>query len=339
MTQLMDLNQTPFEMLDGYQKTALFLYLIGHEKSNELMTSFDLKDMKVIRGIVLKLAPVRRELAVRTLQHFLEESEQIAVSESPQEYSRMLSENKSMANSLLDEGIIAENVRGLEELKTQSPEAIYSMLLGCHPQMIVAVLAYLDDQKSADVLEIFPLKTRNELIKSITDMETIKPMALKDLSLMLDRQTASEDGGSGSMNIGGPKAAANILNQLTPGNDEAALAYIESIDKNQADEIRDKMFMFSDLVLLDPQSMMKIVGTVESDVLINALKGDDGTITRHFTDAMSTRQKDRFVEDLDDKGQIKVSEVVEAQKIVINTVRNLHEKGEISIPGKGEAYV
>jgi flagellar motor switch protein FliG len=55
--------------------------------------------------------------------------------------------------------------------------------------------------------------------------------------------------------------------------------------------------------------------------------------------AMSTRQKDRFVEDLDDKGQIKVSEVVEAQKIVINTVRNLHEKGEISIPGKGEAYV
>lgn len=339
MSGLIDLNSTPFEELDGYQKTALFMYLIGHERSNELINTFDLKDMKIIRTIVVRLAPVKRPLAIQTLEHFLKESDEIAVSESPQEYSRMLSENKSMANSLLDEGIVAENVRGLEEVKGQSAEAIFALVNGCHPQMVAAVLAYIDDQKAASVLELFSDKGRHELIKAITDMETIKPMALKDLSLMLDRQTASEDGGTGLMSIGGPKAAANILNQLPPGKDEAALAYIESLDKAQAEDIRDKMFMFADLVLLNPQAMMKIVGSVEQETLISALKGDEGSITNHFTAAMSTRQKDRFVDELEDRGQMKVSEVVEAQKLIVKTVRTLHEKGEISIPGKGEAYV
>lgn len=339
MVEMRDLNGVDFDTLGGYDKTALFLYLIGPTKANEVMSNFELKDVKEIRKVIASLAPVRSELGNRVLEAFLNEEEEIVVSESPQEFGRQLSENKSMVNSLLDEGFVADNVRGLEELKTQTPETIFNIIDGAHPQVIATILAYLDDSKSAQILELFDDTRRHDYMVKVARMDSIKPTALKDLALILDRQNQSEDGGTGQMAIGGLKTAANILNQMTPGKDEKALEFIGAKDSALAEDIRDKMFMFVDLMKMEPMAMQKIVGTVENDSLIVALKGQSDELVEKFASAMSQRMSTRFMEDLEDAPPMKISEINEAQKQILNVVRRLHDKGEIIIPGKGEAYV
>lgn len=337
--EMNDLNKVAYEELSGYQKTALFLYLIGPNKANEILKQFELKDVKEIRKVIATLAPVRTSLGIKLMEDFLGEAESITVSESPQDFGRQLSESKSMVNSLLDEGFVADNVRGLEELKTQTPEVIFNLIDGAHPQVIATILAYMDDNKSAAVLELFPEGKRNDYIYKIAKMDSIKPTALKDLALILDRQNASEDGGTGAMPIGGSKTAANILNSLTPGMDEKALEFIGTDNPVLSEDIRDKMFMFVDLMQLNPMSMQKIVAAVETDLLISALKGQPQELVEKFSSAMSQRQSARFLEDLEDKPPMKVSEINEAQKQILSTVRALADKGEVIIPGKGEDYV
>jgi len=337
--EMIDLNKVDYATLSGYQKTALFLYLIGPTKANDILKGFELKDVKGIRKVIATLAPVRNELGMKLMEDFLHESDQVVVSESPQEFGRQLSESKSMVNTLLDEGLMAENVRGLEELKGQNPETIFNIIDGAHPQLIATILAYLDDGKSGAVLELFSEEKRHDYIVKIALMESIKPTALKDLALILDRQNASDDGGTGHMNIGGAKAAANILNQMTPGNDEKALEFIGSDNESLAEDIRDKMFMFVDLMKIEPMSMQKIVAAVEQDVLIAALKGQPENIIEKFSSAMSQRQGARFLEDLEDKPPMKISEINESQKVILQMVRQMADKGEVIIPGKGEDYV
>lgn len=337
--EMNDLNKVKYNELSGYQKTAVFLYLIGPTKANEILKSFELKDVKEIRKVIGTLAPIRTNLGIESFEHFLDEANSITVSESPQDFGRQLSESKSMVNSLLDEGFVADNVRGLEELKTQTPETIFQLIDGAHPQLVATILAYMDDHKAAQVLEIFPEERRNDYIHKISKMESIKPTALKDLALILDRQNATEDGGSGAMPIGGSKTAANILNQLTPGMDEKALEHINASDPVLSEDIRDKMFMFVDLMQLNPMSMQKIVSAVDTELLISALKGQPEELVEKFSSAMSQRQAARFLEDLEDKPPMKLSEINEAQKTILATVRKLSDQGEVILPNNGEAYV
>jgi flagellar motor switch protein FliG len=298
-----------------------------------------LKDVKEIRKVIASLAPVRTDLGIKVFDSFLIEAEEVAVSESPQDFGRQMSETKSMVNSLLDEGFVADNVRGLEELKGQNPETIYNIIDGAHPQLVATILAYLDDSKSASVLELFNEERRHDYIMKIARMDSIKPTALKDLALILDRQNASEEGATGTMPIGGTKTAANILNQMTPGMDEKALGFISELHGTLAEDIRDKMFMFVDLMGVEPISMQKLVSSLEPDLMICALKGQSPDLIQKFSSSMSQRQGSRFLEDLEDKPPMKLSDINDAQKQVLLVVKNLADKGDIIIPGKGEAYV
>lgn len=334
-----NLNDIPYEELTGTEKTALFLYLVGHDMASNLLQTFELKQQKELRRLISGFSPIGIALALKICAEFTAKVKDVVISESPQEFGRRLSENKSIANSMIEEGFATDNVRGLEELKAEEPAVIYNLVQDLHPQIIATILAYIGDDKGGKLLELFTPAARHELIFKVANMSSIKPSALKDLAQFLDRQHTSEEGVSGYMAIGGTKTAASILNQLSGGMDEKALEHISEFDSSLAEEVRDNMFMFVDLLSFQDRDMQIFIAALDQNLMISALKGQSKEIIDKFLSAMSKRQSERFLEDLEEKGAMKISEVQIAQKEVLAIARNMGDKGEIIIPGKGEDYV
>lgn len=334
-----NLNDLPYESLTGTEKTALFLYLVGHDVATNLLQTFELKQQKEIRRLITGFSPIGIKLALNVCDEFTSRVKDVVISESPQEFGRKLSENKSIANSMIEEGFATDNVRGLEDLKAEEPAVIYNLVQNLHPQVIATILAYIGDDKGGKLLELFPPQTRHELIFKVANMTSIKPSALKDLAQILDRQHTSEEGISGYMPIGGTKTAASILNQLSGGMDETALEHISDLNGTLAEEVRDNMFMFVDLLSFEDRDMQIFIAALDQNLMISALKGQSKEIIDKFLSAMSNRQSERFLEDLEEKGAMKISEVQLAQKQVLAIARKMGDKGEIVIPGKGEDYV
>ena len=334
-----NVNEVPYEDLTGTEKTALLLYLLSHEQATGLLQRFEVKQQKEIRRLISSFSPVGFTLAMKICSEFNSRVKDVVISESPQDFGRKLSENKSIANSMIEEGFATDNVRGLEELKAEEPAVIFNLVQDLHPQIIATILAYIGDDKGGKLLELFTPAARHELIYKVANMSSIKPSALKDLASFLDRQHTSEEGVSGYMPIGGTKTAASILNQLSGGMDEKALEHISESDAALAEEVRDNMFMFVDLLSFPDRDMQIFIAALDQALMISALKGQSQEIINKFKSAMSKRQAERFIEDLEEKGAMKISEVQEAQKEVLAIARAMGEKGEIVIPGKGEDYV
>ena len=334
-----DINERDYSKVSRLEKTALVVYLIGGETGSDLLHSLEPKKQKELKSLIAMFPPIKRKLAIQVMKEFEFDVSEVVISESAQEFSRKLAETKSIANFLLEGGFAAENVKGLEDLKGEEPSMIFNLVQNLHPQMISTILAYIGDEKAGKLLELFPEQERNMLVHSVAQMTTIKPLALKNLAQIIDKTHTSDEGISGYMPIGGPKSAASMLNQLAGGMDESALEYINTENPTLSDDVRDNMFIFIDLLKLEDRSMQTVVAALEPSLMLDALKGQPQEIVDKFVSGMSNRQKARFLEDLDDKPAMKISEVISAQKEILSQVRRMGDKGEIIIPGKGDDYV
>ena len=65
---------------------------------------------------------------------------------------------------------------------------------------------------------------------------------------------------------------AEILNQTDEISSELILSEIEETDAEMADQIKQKMFVFEDLVLVDDRGFQKLLRKIETVELATALK-------------------------------------------------------------------
>jgi flagellar motor switch protein FliG len=139
---------------------------------------------------------------------------------------------------------------------------------------------------------------------------------------------------------GGVRAVAEMLNRLDSGSSRVILDHIEQQDTNLVETIRHLMFVFEDLLLIDPLGLKEVVGKVERKVLTVALKGTSEQLRNHIMTCMSQRGAEMLREDMDALGPVKIKEVEAAQQTIIALVRQLEAEGVISLKGTvGEQYV
>lgn len=139
--------------------------------------------------------------------------------------------------------------------------------------------------------------------------------------------------------LGGPKAAANILNALDPSQESAILEHIKSSDDALGSRIEELIFTFDDLLDVDDRGMQELLRQVPGDRLVIALKGADDTLRQKVFRNMSQRAAEMLKDDLEARGPTRLSEVEGAQKEILDAARKLAEAGTIALGGKGEEYV
>jgi flagellar motor switch protein FliG len=228
---------------------------------------------------------------------------------------------------------------GIESLKWMDPGAVAEMICNEHPQIIATILVHLDPDQAAGILKMLTERTRNDALLRITTLDSVQPVALRELNDVLGKLLSGGVSRKKSLQ-GGVTTAAEILNFMGTALETEMMETVRSFDPELAQKIEDKMFVFDNIMEIDDRGIQLILREVQSESLIIALKGANEELREKIFKNMSQRAAEMMREDLDSKGPVKLSEVEANQKEILKIVRRLSEEGQVAIGGKGEeAYV
>ena len=126
-----------------------------------------------------------------------------------------------------------------------------------------------------------------------------------------------------------------MLNSLDKSTETRILATIEESNPDLAEQIRELMFTFEDMALIDPRGMQIIIKEIDQADLVMALKTASEPIKELIFSSMSQRASEMLREDLEVLGPVKVSDVEKAQQNLVKVARRLEEEGKVVIGGRG----
>ncbi|MCB1844177.1 MAG: flagellar motor switch protein FliG, partial [Halioglobus sp.] len=209
---------------------------------------------------------------------------------------------------------------------------------GEHPQIVAIVIAYLDSQQAAEVIELLPEEMRTEVVIRIARLSDVQQSALAEIENLIASK-ASDKKTSGSEKVGGDKVAADIINSLGAAKGEEILDKIKERNEDLSNRIQEKMFVFDTLLKVDDRGIQSLLREVSNDLLVVALKGCDPAVRDKILRNMSKRASALLSEDMDARGPIKLSEVELAQKEILDIARRMADAGDLNLGQGGEQYV
>jgi flagellar motor switch protein FliG len=197
----------------------------------------------------------------------------------------------------------------------------------------------LNPSQAAALLISLPPEMRSDIAQRMASLDQISPEIIMKIASVIGSKLKAL-GEFSRESYGGVRAVAEMLNRLDSGSSRVILDHIEQQDTNLVETIRHLMFVFEDLLLIDPLGLKEVVGKVERKVLTVALKGTSEQLRNHIMTCMSQRGAEMLREDMDALGPVKIKEVEAAQQTIIALVRQLEAEGVISLKGTvGEQYV
>lgn len=330
-------------MSAGIEKSAILLMTLGENEAAAVLKYLEPKEVQKISSAMIKLKNIGREQISAVFHDFLKvASDKTTIGMDSSEYIRgMLTQalGDDKAAGLLDRIMNNSDTSGIESLKWMDPGSVAELIGNEHPQIIATILVHLDPDQSATILKMFTERIRNDVLLRISTLNSIQPLALRELNDVLGKLMSS--GGTGKKHLqDGVGAAAEILNFMGSALETEMMASVRSFDPELAQKIEDKMFIFENILDIDDRGIQLILREVQSESLVIALKGANEELREKVFKNMSQRAAEMMREDLESKGPVKLSDVETNQKEILKTVRRLSDEGQISLGGKNEeAYV
>ena len=174
-----------------------------------------------------------------------------------------------------------------------------------------------------------------EVSKRLATMDRTSPDVLREVERVLEKKLStlsSEDYTA----AGGVESIVEILNLVDRSSEKAIIESLEEEDPDLAEEIKKRMFVFEDIVMLDDRSIQKVLREVDTQELAKALKSVDTEVQDKIFRNMSKRAASMLKEDMEFMGPVRLKDVEEAQQKIVSTIRRLEEKGDIVIARSGE---
>jgi flagellar motor switch protein FliG len=329
--------------LNGREKAATLLIALGPEYSADIFKH--LKEDE-IEELTLEIASIK-SVSSEDKERIMEEFYQIClaqnyIAEGGIGYAREILEKALGAQKALD--IINKltaslQVRPFEFVRKTDPSQLLNFIQKEHPQTIALILAYLSAQQASQVLSGLPAEKQVDVARRIATMDRTSPDVIKEVENILIKNLSSlvsEDFTS----AGGIQAIVDILNSVDRGTERHIIETLDIEDTELAEEIKKRMFVFEDILLLDSRSIQRFLGEVENNVLGVALKGATEDVSKVIFANMSKRLGEMIKEDIEFMGPVRLKDVEEAQQKIVNSIRRLEDAGEIIISrGGGDEIV
>lgn len=331
--------QSKKSQLTGRQKAAVFLVSLGSDVSSEIFKHLREDEIEQLTFEIARLDKIEPDDKDRVLQEFQEMMmAQEFISQGGIDYARDILERAlgtQKAIDIVNRLTSSLQVRPFDFIRRTDPSHLLNFIQGEHPQTIALILAYLDPQKSAQILAELPHNVQADVARRIAEMKRTSPDVLREVERVLERKLstlASED----FTQAGGIDTVVEILNNVDRGTEKIIIEALEEEDPELAEEIKKRMFVFEDIVLLDDRSIQKVLREVDTQELAKALKGVDNEVQEKIFRNMSKRAASLLSEDMDFMGPIRLRDVEEAQQKIVNIIRKLEDAGEIVVARTGE---
>jgi flagellar motor switch protein FliG len=235
-----------------------------------------------------------------------------------------------------DAGLDLEN-EPFENLVHLSPEQLTTAIRAEHPQTIALILSYVSDRKAAEVLHLLPEDIRTEVAYRLTDLGDVPMEFVRELDQTIQKNLIAT--GTSSREFDGIEALASILNQVDGTTEENIMAYLEKQDADLARSVRQKMFVFEDLIEFDNKNFREILQNVDSQLLIKALKTASEELKEKVFQNLSQRAAEMLREDMEVMGPVRLRDVEQAQLDILSAAKRLEAEGRVIFPGKGKEDV
>lgn len=319
-------------------KAALIFIAMGVTNAAAVMKSMDEKEIEQISVAITLLKNVAAEILAEVIQEFyqmMQASDFIV--QGGLDYAKNVLESAyghKKAEEILKRVEATTEVSAFYLLQTVDDKQLLNFLQNEHPQTAALILANLKAAQAASILSELPQESQSEIAFRLATMEKTSPELIEEIEGVLREQIGTVFGGDLSK-TGGSGAVADILNSVSKSAESHILESLRERDTSLYDEIASLMFIFEDLIKLPDTALQQIVKNIESNTMALALKAtSEGLKERIFTN-MSERAAEMLKDELQYLGPVRVRDVENAQKEILDTVRQLETDGEITI-SRGE---
>lgn len=328
--------------MNAAQKSAIVMLTLGDERAAEVFKHLNTHEVTLISSAMVHIGSYTHDQLGTVMKEFRRDSGEFAVLDvNTNEYLRsalVKALGEERANSLLEDLLDANDERnGIETLNFMEPQMVFDLIRDEHPQIIATILVHLKRSQEADLLAKFDERERNDIMLRIATFGGVQPVALQELTEVLNNLLHGQNIKRNKM--GGVRPAAEILNMMKSHQEDAAIEAVREYDQELAQKIIDEMFLFENLVEMEDRSIQRILQEVDNESLLVALKGVDDALRDKFFRNMSKRQADIMRDDLNSRGPVRMSQVENEQKAILLIVRRLAETGEIVLGGGDDVYV
>ena len=325
--------------LNGRQKAAIFLVSVGSEISAKIMEQLREDEVEKLTFEIARLETIEPELKDQVLQEFQDlMAAQNFITTGGIDYARELLEKSfgsQKAIEIINRLTSSLQVRPFDFIRRTDPSHLLNFIQQEHPQTIALILAYLEPPNASMILQNLPSEIQSDVARRIATMDRTTPEVLREVERVLEKKlstVSNEDYTS----AGGVDSIVEILNLVDRASEKSIIESLEDEDPDLAEEIKKKMFIFEDIVMLSDRDIGKVLREVNTEDLSKALKQVDTEVQDKIFRNMSKRAGTMLREEMEYMGPIRIKDVEEAQQKIVSIIRHLEDKGEIVIARSDE---
>jgi flagellar motor switch protein FliG len=326
------------EDLNGVQKAAVLLITLGPEKSAEIFKHLKEEEIEELTLEIANTRSITPEIKEEVINEFYQVClAQQYIAEGGIGYAKELLEKAlgdERAADVITKLTASLQVRPFEFIRKTEPSQVLNFIQDEHPQTIAMILSYLSSSQAALILGALSAEMQADVAKRIALMDRTSPDVVKEVERVLERKLSSLINQDYTV-AGGVDAIVAILNAVDRRTEKRIMESLEIDEPELADDIRKKMFVFEDILLLDNRSIQRVLRDVENSTLSVALKSTNEEVQNVIFTNMSQRLAAMIKEDMDYMGPVRMKDVEEAQQQIVGIIRKLEDAGEIVISRGG----
>jgi flagellar motor switch protein FliG len=334
-----NLDDLPPLDISGRAKAAILLIFLGPETSGVVLQSLSDAEIEILTIEIAKHRKISTEEKLSVLFEF----EQLMMArrfyaEGGLEYAKHLLEKTIGPGKALE--ILARmgtslQVQPFEAARTADPTQLATLIQNEHPQTVALILAYLQPEKSAVILQSMTPDTQVEIAKRLALMDRTSPEITREVENYLEERLSSIIG-QDFTSVGGIDSLIGVLNAVERATEKNIIETMEVQEPSLAEEVKKRLFVFEDVVLIDDRSLQRLMKEIDMKDLSISLKGVTDEVKEKFYKNMSKRAAEMLKEEMAYMGPVRIRDVDQAQQRIVAIVKKLEARGEVVIARPGE---
>lgn len=330
--------------MNGKQKAAILMIALGTDVSANVFKHLTEQEMEDLTLEISNARKVDSDMKKQVIEEFFQTAmAQEYISQGGIGYAKQILEKAlgaQQANDVIQRLTSTLQVRPFDFMRKSDPQQILNFIQNEHPQTIALILSYLDPDQAATVLSALPVENQADIARRIAQMDRTSPEIISQVERVLEKKVSSSSVNQDYTQTGGIASIVNVLNGVDRTTEKNILEQLEEHDSDLAEEIKKRMFVFEDIVVLDDRAIQRVIRESENEDLILAMRTASEEVKELLFHNMSERMAASFKEEMEYMGPVRLHDVEEAQTRIVNTIRKLEDAGEIVIArGKGDDVI
>jgi len=328
--------------LSPIDKAAVILYTLGQDTAAQVMKYMEHDDVRELSKSMTSMESISSKDVDRIVDEFHDRvsNEEGTIVSIEEDYVKSVITNvvgEKTAERILESISLQEDGSYIEIFRNLDIRVLAEFIKNEHPQTIALIISQLLPDEASEVLASLSDNLQMDVINRMASLENISPEMLRDVAHVLESEIKTAQ--TATRQIGGVKAISEMLNNMDRQASSAILVRIEENDPEMAEEIRQNMFIFEDLIKVDDKGIQEILKEVSTDILAKSMKTVSDAIKDKIFKNMSERAADMLREDIEDMGPTRLADIEKAQNEIVKVAMKLADEGKIFISGGKEEDV